>query len=53
MHCRTLQEAQEFRMAEFGNRFPAITLTAEDEYRIKNGCGNLRKIVSNYEMSAA
>ena len=53
MHCRTLREAQEFRMAEFGNRFPTITLTAEDEYQIKNGCGNLRKIVDNYEMSAA
>jgi len=53
MHCRTIEEAQEFRMAEFANRFPGITLTADDEYKIKNGCGNLRQIVSAYEMSAA
>ena len=53
MHCRTLKEAQAFRMAEFANRFPAITLTLDDEYKIKNGCGNLRQIVANYEASAA
>jgi hypothetical protein len=53
MHCRTLDEAQSFRLAEFANRFPTIALTADDEYRIKNGCGNLKQIVANYEMSVS
>jgi len=48
MHCKTLEEAQAFRLAEFAKRFPNVSLTPADKYRVENGCGNLKQIVSQY-----
>ena len=53
MHCRSLAEAQAFRLAEFANRFPGIQLTAQDQWDVKNGCGQLKQIVAKYELAAA
>lgn len=55
MHCRTLREAQEFRMVEFTNRFPelAARLTGEAKYKIENGCGRLKEIVEELQLAVA
>jgi hypothetical protein len=53
MHCETLAEAQAFRMAEFGRRFPELVGKMDDRSRnlIANGCGNLRSIVEGIATS--
>ena len=50
MHCETLAEAQEFRLAVFCDRFPELVekLNANPEvhYWVKNGMGNLKMLVA-------
>jgi hypothetical protein len=47
MHCKTVSEAQSFRLAEFTSRFPELKLTPEAENSIKNGCSQLMFIVES------
>lgn len=49
MHCRTLAEAQAFRLTEFAKRFPELTLTEETRYDVANGCGKLKWIVEKLQ----
>lgn len=37
MHCKTLAEAQVFRLSEFANRFPQIELSESQRNKIANG----------------
>ena len=52
MHCETLKDAQDYRMAQFSSRFPGLVLTEDDQYKIANGCGKLQSIVAKYLVTA-
>lgn len=48
-HCESVEEANEFRLAEFYKRFPDIRLDEEDTWKVANGCGSLKDIVASYQ----